>query len=286
MWRRAALLKLAILFPSQVLSLSLVGLSSLYALPRHIQAFQEVGNAWHSPEDEAIWAECVEAIGQFVLTEVEGREEAWDRFLPSVVGVRSPFIFLVVPTRAHVLNRPDTQLYNPCKARNVWMSTQPNQRVSKITPELLGEIEHPLLLIQVRTHLAPHKLRAPDRHDRTQGEADKCFPAEDVAAMAKHLTRSRDLRFHIEAGACSTDLRFRLLAWADLSGSQVALICSPLPTLAPSSPACATSSLLTLPSCLPSLLSTPDEPSSAPHGSPPTQRLPSEIPASPTRSPS
>jgi len=132
-----ALLKLAILFPSQVLSLSLVGLSSLYALPRHIQAFQEVGNAWHSPEDEAIWAECVEAIGQFVLTEVEGREEAWDRFLPSVV-----------------------RLYNPYKARNVWMSTQPNQRVSKITPELLGEIEHPLLLIQVRTHLAPPKLRA------------------------------------------------------------------------------------------------------------------------------
>ncbi|GAA5854452.1 hypothetical protein JCM9279_006609 [Rhodotorula babjevae] len=151
-------LKMSILFPDHVLSLSLVGLSSMYALPRHIKEFREVGEAWTAPEDESIWAECVEAIGQFVLTESEGREKVWDTVLPSLV-----------------------RHYNPYKASNVWMSTAPNQTVSKITPELLADIKQPLLLIQ--------------------GEADMCYPAEDVEALAEHFTGSRDVRFRIEPGA-------------------------------------------------------------------------------------
>ncbi|BGP37230.1 hypothetical protein JCM10450v2_001138 [Rhodotorula kratochvilovae] len=150
-----AALKLAILFPAQVLSLSLAGLSSLFSVPRHLKEFEEVDKAWHDPADEDEWIECVGGVGQFQLTEYDGYEGAWDRVLGPVV-----------------------RLYNPYKARNIWMSSEPNHRHSRITPERLGEIEQPILLIQ--------------------GGKDMCFPAADVQDMAEYFTKSKDLRFHIE----------------------------------------------------------------------------------------
>ncbi|GAA6047958.1 hypothetical protein JCM3770_006443 [Rhodotorula araucariae] len=150
-----AALKLAVLFPAQVLSLSLAGLSSLFSVPRHLKEFEEVDAAWHDPEDESIWIECVGGIGQFTLTEYDGYEDVWDRVLSPIV-----------------------RLYNPYKARNIWMSSEPNHRHSRITPERLGQIEQPILLIQ--------------------GAKDMCFPAADVQDMAKYFTKSKELRFHIE----------------------------------------------------------------------------------------
>lgn len=101
---------MSILFPDHVLSLSLVGLSSAFALPRHIKEFREVGEAWSAPDDESIWAECVEAIGQFVLTESEGREKVWDTVLPPLVRVRLALSCLapLVERRADSLYRSTT----------------------------------------------------------------------------------------------------------------------------------------------------------------------------------
>ncbi|GJN87819.1 hypothetical protein Rhopal_000774-T1 [Rhodotorula paludigena] len=120
-----AALKLAILFPDQVLSLSLAGLCNVFSLPRHLKAFEEVDDNWHSPPDESMWLECLDAVGNFLLGDLEGLEKEWDAVLP--------------PLARH---------YNPYKARNIWMSTKPCQRNQRVDPERLGKITQPTLLIQ------------------------------------------------------------------------------------------------------------------------------------------
>jgi len=39
-----------------------------------------------------------------------------------------------------------------------------------------------------------------------QGEADMCYPAEDIEALAQHFTGSKDLRLRIEPGPSLSSL--------------------------------------------------------------------------------
>ncbi|BGP00856.1 hypothetical protein NBRC10513v2_000981 [Rhodotorula toruloides] len=150
----AAALKLAVLFPRQVLSLSLVGATGLFQPPRNIKAFEEVDEQWSNPDDEEVWQnECMGAVGQFLLTKEEGFEEAWDAVLSAVV-----------------------RLYNPYKPEHIWMSSTPNHRHPRLTPETLAKLRQPILILQ--------------------GEQDLCFPVEDVADTVKHFTGSQGLQFH------------------------------------------------------------------------------------------
>ncbi|KAL7344244.1 Alpha/Beta hydrolase protein [Rhodotorula toruloides] len=150
----AAALKLAVLFPRQVLSLSLVGATGLFQPPRNIKAFEEVDEQWSNPDDEEVWQnECMGAVGQFLLTKEEGFEEAWDAVLSAVV-----------------------RLYNPYKPEYIWMSSTPNHRHPRLTPDTLAKLRQPILILQ--------------------GEQDLCFPVEDVADTVKHFTGSQGLQFH------------------------------------------------------------------------------------------
>lgn len=62
-----AALKLSLLFPSLVLSLSLIGLGSLFSLPKNREAFAELDAAWKGPEDEDDFYDALDALTQFFL---------------------------------------------------------------------------------------------------------------------------------------------------------------------------------------------------------------------------
>lgn len=86
----AAALKLSILFPSLVLSLTLVGAPTLFAPPRNLAAFREIVQGWTHPTDEDEWEDVVGGIAEFLLGEksYEGAGEWWDRVCPTVARVR------------------------------------------------------------------------------------------------------------------------------------------------------------------------------------------------------
>ncbi|GAA5871754.1 hypothetical protein JCM8547_008133 [Rhodosporidiobolus lusitaniae] len=119
-------LKLSLLFPELVLSLTLVGAPTLFAPPRAVAAFTEITNAWTCPADEDEWVDVIGGIGEFLLGEkkYEGADEAWDRVLGPIV-----------------------RRYNPFKAREVWMASLPNHVNPKLSPELLATITVPVLFI-------------------------------------------------------------------------------------------------------------------------------------------
>ncbi|GEM09333.1 alpha/beta fold family hydrolase [Rhodotorula toruloides] len=86
----------------------------------------------------------------------QGFEEAWDQVLSAVVRV--------------------AQIYNPHRPEGVWMSSTPNHRHPRLTPETLAKLRQPILILQ--------------------GEQDLCFPVEDIADTVKHFTGSQGLQFH------------------------------------------------------------------------------------------
>lgn len=180
----AASLKLALLWPQQVLSLSLVGASTLFAAPTNVDAFEEIDAGWVRPDNLEHWVEILGGIGDFVLGDkvYPGWEEVWDR---------------VIPTMA--------RRYNPWKARDIWLTSEANHRVRRlnllpllslpslresdlllllqhpaVTPELLASIKQPVLFIQ--------------------GDNDWCFHVNEVQDESRHFKGSSELRFHVIEG--------------------------------------------------------------------------------------
>ncbi|BGP53169.1 hypothetical protein JCM8202_003684 [Rhodotorula sphaerocarpa] len=118
-------LDFAILFPDQALSFSFVGASSLFGAPRNAAAFEEVDTIWGTCDDTDLWVECIGAVGEYLFTTEEGREQVWDTALPSIA-----------------------RRYNPYRPEDIFISTKPNHKVdSRITPALLAQIKQPILLI-------------------------------------------------------------------------------------------------------------------------------------------
>ncbi|GAA5821026.1 hypothetical protein JCM11251_001927 [Rhodosporidiobolus azoricus] len=118
-------LKLAILFPSLVLSLTLAGAPTLFAEPRNVEAFVEINEPWVRPADEEEWIDVIGGIGEFLLGErkFDGADEAWDRVLPPIV-----------------------RRYNPYAARHIFMICSPSQRSPGLSPEILATVKQPILL--------------------------------------------------------------------------------------------------------------------------------------------
>jgi hypothetical protein len=104
----SAALKLAILFPDQVLSLCLVGASTLFAAPNNLEAFLEIDEGWVRPDNIEHYVDVLGGIGDFVLGDkiYPGWEDVWDRVVP------------------HFARR-----YSPFRARDIWMTSEPNHRV-------------------------------------------------------------------------------------------------------------------------------------------------------------
>ncbi|GAA5981571.1 hypothetical protein JCM11641_004101 [Rhodosporidiobolus odoratus] len=122
-----AALKLALLFPDQVLSLSLVGAPTLFAPPRALTAFQEITEAWVRPSDEEDWVDVTGGIGEFLLGEKkwDNADDDWDRVIGTVA-----------------------RRYSPYSAQQIFTVTSPNQRDPGLTPELVATIRQPILFIQ------------------------------------------------------------------------------------------------------------------------------------------
>ncbi|GAA6015580.1 hypothetical protein JCM10207_008134 [Rhodosporidiobolus poonsookiae] len=121
-----AALKLALLFPEHVLSLSLAGSPTLFAVPTNVAAFEEIDEAWAWPSDTDYWVEAMGGIGEFVLGQktYPNWPEIWDRVLPSFV-----------------------RRLNPYRARHIWIHSEPNHRHPRLTPDLLATIKQPVLII-------------------------------------------------------------------------------------------------------------------------------------------
>ncbi|BGP20104.1 hypothetical protein JCM10213_002645 [Rhodosporidiobolus nylandii] len=155
-----AAMKLSLLVPSLVLSLTLVGAPTLFAPPRVLGAFQEIVEGWTRPADEEDWIEVMGGVGEFLLGEKkwDDAEQDWDRVVPTVV-----------------------RRYHPYRARDIWMISAPNHRNPGLTPEVLGAIQHPMLVIQ--------------------GDNDLCFDHAEVEDQLRHLTATKELEFHkVEGG--------------------------------------------------------------------------------------
>ncbi|GAA6008327.1 hypothetical protein JCM10207_000087 [Rhodosporidiobolus poonsookiae] len=120
-------LKLAVLFPPLVLSLSIAGTATLFAQPRSLDAFKEVTAKWVQPDDEEEWVDVLGGVGEFMLGErkYDDANEIWDRVLGSVA-------------RSH----------NPYKAHNIFIVAAPHQRPPGMTPQMLASIEQPIQLFQ------------------------------------------------------------------------------------------------------------------------------------------
>ncbi|GAA6038785.1 hypothetical protein JCM8097_002889 [Rhodosporidiobolus ruineniae] len=153
--------KLALLFPNLVLSLTLAGAPTLFSAPRQVEAFQEITRVWTSPADEDEWVDVIGGIGEFLLGEqhrYENAVELWDQVLPAVA-----------------------RKYNPWTARQVYMACVPNHRNPLLTPELLATIQHPILFFT--------------------GDNDFCFNVDDVQEDSKHFTGAKEMEFHrVEGG--------------------------------------------------------------------------------------
>ncbi|GAA6011336.1 hypothetical protein JCM11491_002749 [Sporobolomyces phaffii] len=148
-------IKLVLLFPDQVLSLILVGVATFFAEPRNKEAFREVDDAWFGPESSEEFVEVLGAISDFLFGDKRpGEEQARIKdYLISTVARR----------------------YNPFQGRNVWMASVPNHRHPRLTPQLLGQIKQPILMIQ--------------------GERDLSFPIEDIEEFGNCFTSAKEMRF-------------------------------------------------------------------------------------------
>ncbi|GAA5903034.1 hypothetical protein JCM6882_009674 [Rhodosporidiobolus microsporus] len=121
-----AALKLSLLWPNRVLSLSLVGAPALFAVPSNLEAFEEIDAGWMNPQDTEHWVEVMGGIGDFCLSRdtYPNWREVWDWAVPAFA-------------RRH----------NPYRARNIWMHSTPNHRHPGLTPERLATIKQPILFI-------------------------------------------------------------------------------------------------------------------------------------------
>ncbi|GAA5894535.1 alpha/beta fold hydrolase [Sporobolomyces salmoneus] len=147
--------KLTLLFPSQVLSLILVGVATFFAEPRNKAAFQEVDDCWFGPESSEEFVEVLGAISDFLFGDKrpgEDQERIKDWLISTIA-----------------------RKYNPFKGREVWMAGVPNHRHPRLTPELLATIKQPILMIQ--------------------GERDLAFPIEDIETFTKCFTSAKEMQF-------------------------------------------------------------------------------------------
>ncbi|GAA5943259.1 alpha/beta fold hydrolase [Sporobolomyces koalae] len=147
--------KLSLLFPSQVLSLILVGVATFFAEPRNKEAFREVDSVWFGPESSEEFVEVLGAIGDFLFGDKRPGEDQ----------IRIKDYLLSTMARK----------YNPYQGRQVWMCGVPNHRHPRLTPELLAQISHPILMIQ--------------------GERDLSFPIEDIEDFTKCFTSAKEMQF-------------------------------------------------------------------------------------------
>ncbi|GAA5976772.1 hypothetical protein JCM5350_007243 [Sporobolomyces pararoseus] len=147
--------KLTLLFPSQVLSLILVGVATFFAEPRNKEAFREVDDVWFSPESSEEFVEVLGAISDFLFGDKRPGEDQ--------VKIKDWLIGTIA------------RKYNPFKGREVWMASVPNHRHPRLTPELLATIKQPILMIQ--------------------GERDLAFPIEDIESFTKCFTSAKEMQF-------------------------------------------------------------------------------------------
>ncbi|GAA5887164.1 hypothetical protein JCM16303_002210 [Sporobolomyces ruberrimus] len=147
--------KLTLLFPDQVLSLILVGVATFFAEPRNKEAFREVDDCWFGPESSEEFVEVLGAISDFLLGDRRPGEDQ--------AKIKDWLISTVA------------RKYNPFKGREVWMAGVPNHRHPRLTPELLGQITQPILMIQ--------------------GERDLTFPIEDIEEFGSCFTSAKEMSF-------------------------------------------------------------------------------------------
>ncbi|GAA5838731.1 hypothetical protein JCM3766R1_001574 [Sporobolomyces carnicolor] len=147
--------KLTLLFPTQVLSLVLVGVATFFAEPRNKEAFREVDDCWFGPESSEEFVEVLGAISDFLLGDKRPGEDQ--------VKIKDWLIGTVA------------RKYNPFKGRDVWMGSVPNHRHPRLTPELLATIKQPILMIQ--------------------GERDLAFPIEDIENFTKCFSSAKEMQF-------------------------------------------------------------------------------------------
>ncbi|GAA6064702.1 hypothetical protein JCM10212_000119 [Sporobolomyces blumeae] len=147
--------KTCLLFPDQVESLILVGVATFFAEPRNNEAFEEVDEVWFRPPTEEDFVEVLGAIGDFLFGDKR----------PGADDVRMRDWLLGTIARR----------FHPWAGRHVWMASWPNHRHPRLTPELLGKITKPILMIQ--------------------GERDLAYPIEDIEEFSECFVSSEELQF-------------------------------------------------------------------------------------------
>ncbi|GAA6008324.1 hypothetical protein JCM10207_000086 [Rhodosporidiobolus poonsookiae] len=173
-----AALKLTVLFPSLVLSLSLSGASTLFAPPRALEAFVEITEKWVRPDDEEEWIDVLGGLGEFLLGEkrYEHAEDIWDRVLGTVA-------------RSH----------NPYTAQQIFMVTAPNQRSPGLTPEMLGNIKQPIQIFQGDNDFCFGLEEVEEQTTHFTGAKEMDFHAVEDGPHLLALTHSRFVLSHMSS---------------------------------------------------------------------------------------
>ncbi|ORY58330.1 Alpha/Beta hydrolase protein [Leucosporidium creatinivorum] len=160
-------LKLCLLFPNQVLSLSLAGITGLFTEPVRKEAFEELNHAWCFPQDEDDYYEAMDAMAMLFLSgEADRSVDLTDQVIGALV-----------------------RRYSPYKLRRTFEISVPNHRASGVTKEALAGIKQPILLIHGTEDMAFPLSAIEDVRDNFTGAAEVDWHPIEGAPHMLALTR-------------------------------------------------------------------------------------------------